>query len=55
MKRKRKEMRSPALLAGIEGVERDKAGRRTAVSAAKARVRGLLRRNFYMPRAKRAK
>ena len=31
MKRERKEMRSPALLAGIEGAERVGAGRRTAV------------------------
>lgn len=45
MKRKRKEMRSPAPLAGIEGVERGRTGRRAAGSAAKAGVYGLLRRN----------
>ena len=45
MKREHKEMRSSAPLAGIEGVERGKKGCRAAVSAAKAGVYGLLRRN----------
>lgn len=44
MKREHNEMRSPAQLAGIEGAERGRTGRRTAVSAVKAGVYGLLRR-----------
>ena len=36
MKRERKEIHSPAPLAGIEGAERGRAGCRAAVSAAKA-------------------
>lgn len=45
----------PYTACGNRGTERGKTGCRAAVSAAKAGVRGLLRRNCYMPRAKRAK
>lgn len=55
MKRKRKEMRSPAPLAGIEGVERVGTGRRTAVRRQKRACMGFCGEIAYMSRAKRAK
>ena len=55
MKREHNEMRSPAPLAGIEGAERDRTGRRTAVRRQKRACMGFCGEIAYMSRAKRAK